>query len=94
MANFTTTEANNCIISQCDARVIGGTHDCFVIMVEDNNGIFYRWTDSDLADDATAAQKKTAIADYLETIEKEPTPTVPVHTPDADVTPGTKVSDI
>lgn len=94
MALFTTTTANNCTVQRCESNQTDSVHDNYYFEVTDANELSYGWIDNDLVEDATAAQIKTAITDYLKTIEKLPIPPVKSIAPDSGSVIGSKVTDI
>ena len=84
MANFTTTQANACIVNKWGSFKLGGIHQHFEFDVTDDNGCIYNWQDHELISNATKAQKKRAVQNHLISIEKKGVP--PVKSYDEDST--------
>ena len=76
MPKFTEAEANACTIVRLEKKVIGGSYASMIIGVTDADGNYYDWADITLSETATKSEIKTAVAIYLQSIDKNPAPVV------------------
>jgi len=93
MGKFTQTQADNCVTIRDHRNKSDGSHVNYSFMVCDQDGNKYKWTDTALSATATKAVKKTAIIDYLKTIEKLPAPVVETIEEDKHSLVGKKIKD-
>jgi len=76
MANFTRTEARASNIVRMEKKMNGSTFVGWVFGVNDADGNYVDWLDTDTSDRATKTTIKTAIENHLQTLEKRSAPVV------------------
>jgi hypothetical protein len=65
MANFTTEEANACTISRAEKVTKDGVHLYWIFGINDSDGNYHDWKDTELVGNADDATQKAAIHSHL-----------------------------
>jgi hypothetical protein len=77
MATFTAQQARECIITKCDSFKVNGTHQYWIIEVQDNNGNLYKVINDQISGNVNNTAIKSSIQSSLMDIEKLPDPLPP-----------------
>jgi hypothetical protein len=85
MSHFTTEEANACTITRAEKVSKDGIHLYWVFGINDADGNYHDWKDTELAEDADDTTQKTSIHTHLinKCTKKPAKPVIIVNTSDS-----------
>lgn len=75
MANFTSQQANACVITKCESYKLDGVHQYWEVEVKDEDGFIYNFTNEQIPGNANSTAIKSSLHSVLLNTEKIPTPT-------------------